>query len=743
MQGYQKTLAILEQARELAERHHHEYLMLEHVAAFLLNDEEIIQILDNMEVDADRLQADILDYLGNDTDIPVSVQPPKKTVMLERSLQNARMQALFNHSKTIEPLWLLFGIIHEEMSECVRIMQDHGLTRESLIGYFQSGGRRPKDEEDETNDEYEIEFEGQMEERSSKSTLAKHSVLLNQSVQKSPPIIGRDKEIEELIQTTARMMKPNVILTGPAGVGKTAIVEGFVQKIVRGEVPERLEKAQVYSLDIGSLLAGTRFRGDLEERVHKILKEVKSDPDAILFIDEIHTIVGAGSSSKSNSDIVNLLKPALSRGEIRVIGATTDAEYKKCIQADKALARRFFRVHVDQPNVADTKLILRGIKQNFERHYSIKIPVKQLDYLVDLSARYLPDRPFPDKAVDLLDAACAYLLTDPNAKKLTDSAIRKKLTDMCGVEVTDDPVVGVRSLTERIRDVVIGQDSAIKPLCDAVKVSAAGLRSPGKPQLVALLQGPTGTGKTLFAKTLASSLGVPLVRFDMSEYSSPTGKARLMGSDPGYVGYRDGGAGSGLLAMAIEKNPQSVLLFDEIEKAHPDIFTLFLQMFDEGRATMSDGEVVRFDNTWILMTTNLGARDQEMSDARTPIGFGREPEVTSDVSDKAVQEFFAPEFRNRIDLTAKFVHLSGDSSKTIIERELNNLVLSLKSKKIKLKIDPSVIEGLRKHGFDKAMGARPLARCIQEKIKVPLSEIILSGDKKSVVLSYDGEFRVE
>lgn len=738
MQGYQRTLAILEQARELAERHHHEYLMLEHVAAFLLNDEEIIKILEHMEVDGDRIQSDILGYLESDKDIPVSVQPPKKTVMLERSLQNARMQALFNHSKTIEPLWLLFGIIHEEMSECVRIMQDHGLTRDALIGYFRSGGRRMNDEEEV---KYEIELEEPGEHRKG-SVLLKYSELLNQKVQNIPPVIGRDKEIRELVQTTARMVKPNIILTGPAGVGKTAVVAGFVQRIVQGDVPERLEKARVYALDIGGLVAGTRFRGDLEERVQKILQEIKNDPDVVLFIDEIHMLVGAGSSTKSNSNVVNLLKPALSRGEIRVIGTTTDSEYKKCIQSDKALARRFFRVHVDQPTLAETKTIMRGIKRDFEKHYEIKIPVKEIDYLVDLAARYLPEKPFPDKAVDLLDAACALMITDEGSKKLSAAIIRQKLSVMCGVEVTDDPVSDIRSLESKVRSVVIGQDTAIEPLCDAVKVSAAGLRSAGKPQLVALLQGPTGTGKTLFAKTLSSSLGVPLVRFDMSEYSSSTGKSRMMGSDPGYVGYQDGGAGSGLLAMAIEKNPQSVLLFDEIEKAHPDIFTLFLSIFDEGRATMADGEVVRFDNTWILMTTNLGAKDQEHEDSRNPIGFGRVQESSSEQSDKAVKEFFTPEFRNRIDVVAKFQKLSDSTSRSIIERELQTLVALAKTKKLKLTYDSSVIDGLFKYGFDRTMGARPLTRCIQNKIKVPLSDIILSGGCTSVAICYDGEFRL-
>lgn len=735
---YKRTIKIIESASELALNHSHEYVLLEHVMAFLLIEKDIMNVLREIGTDPEKAQNDIMTYLSDNDDIPVAPVRPKRTVMLERVLSHARAQAAFNSKKAIEPIELLLGAVHEENSEGVKILEKNGFRREALIGYLQN------------SDMFE-DIESEQEKISQSELLDRFCVNMNTAqTQNKTNVVQRDQEIDELLESMTRMLKPCSVLTGPSGVGKTAIVEGLAQRINEGNIPEHFEKVQIYSLNLAAVVAGTRYRGEFEERFGNIIKEFENNPDRILFIDEFHQVMGAGSGSSSPMDAANIMKPSLSRGMLRVIACTTDEEFRKHIQKDKAMRRRFHRIHVKEPSVQSTKQILRGLKKQFETHYDVKVPVKILDQTVDLCSRYLPNLPFPDKAIDILDSALAYDQFN-KSKHLTLDAIKKKISSLSGIQeqnITQTDTSDIRELSKNLKTEIFGQDKAIDKIVEAYLVSRAGLNDQNKLVLSAVLQGPTGCGKTLLAKKLSEHLGLPLVRFDMSEYQADTSVSRLIGADPNFVGYGDGQAGSGLLANALELNPNCVLLLDEIEKAHPKIFTLLLQALDEGRMNSSSGEVIDFRNIVLLMTTNLGAADQESTDSKNVIGFGRSS--VSEVRDtneltKAMNAFFAPEFRNRLDLMLVFNHLSTEVSSMILESSIKVLTDVLSSRKVKLTVTDSAKAELLRIGFNKSLGARPLARTLNEKIKTPLSPMILFGELStggSVQATFeDGQFK--
>jgi ATP-dependent Clp protease ATP-binding subunit ClpA len=694
-------------------------------------------------VDLDELGAVVRQYLEQEYQ---SLQAsdgsdPQPTAGFQRVVQRAILHVQTSGKDTVTGANVLVALFSERDSYAVYFLQQQDMSRLDAVSYISHGiGKGGKQLEAKTPRgaaEQQPETEEKSEAKSGKkeTALDQFTVNLNRKAEdgKVDPLIGRGPEVDRTIQILCRRSKNNPLYVGDPGVGKTAIAEGLARKIVEGEVPEVLRDAVIYSLDMGALLAGTRYRGDFEERLKQVVSELEKMPEAVLFIDEIHTVIGAGATSGGAMDASNLLKPALSSGAIRCIGSTTYKEFRNHFEKDRALLRRFQKIDVNEPTVEDTIKILRGLKSAFEAHHKVSYTPDAIKTAVELSARYINDRKLPDKAIDVIDEVGAMQMLVPPSKrkkKITTREIEAVIATMARIppkSVSSDDKKALESLEKDLKRVVFGQDAAVTRLATAMKLSRAGLRDPDKPIGSFLFSGPTGVGKTEVARQLASIMGIEIKRFDMSEYMERHSVSRLIGAPPGYVGYDQGG----LLTDAVDQNPHCVLLLDEIEKAHPDLFNILLQVMDNGRLTDHHGKTVDFRNVVLIMTTNAGASDM----ARQGIGFG---DVSKeDASEEAVKRMFSPEFRNRLDAVVPFTYLGKETVARVVDKFILQLELQLAEQNVDIQFDKDSRAWLADKGYDKLYGARPMARLIQEKIKQPLAEELLFGK-----LSDGGEVQV-
>lgn len=719
---------IVNQAFQLAGDHKHQYVTLEHLVFALISDPEVIEICNNLMCNHVEIRTAVTDYIDQYlTDIvAISATKPKKTVSLERVFGRAIAQSYFSSKRSIQAIDLLLSVLAETESPSVYICNKYGLDRETLIQYILNT-------EANTNAISSNGMNSTMPKMGAKNThknvLEKYTVNLNELARngKIDPLIGRELEIEQLAQTMARKKKNNAILVGDAGTGKTAIVEGLALKIEEGTVPEPIEDYTIYSLNVGALVAGTKYRGDFEERLQEIINELEKEENAILFVDEIHTMMGAGAGNSGGVDLANMLKPALQNGTIKCIGSTTFKEYREHFEKDSALVRRFHKIDVDEPSPEETKNILKQSIASYEKYHNIKIDADAISIAVDLSVQYMYNKKLPDKAFEVIDSACARKRITRKATKsklkLTSNDIKLEISKICKIPVSmvSDSKKSEASIDieKKLKELVFGQDSAITSVADAVYISQAGLKSKNKPIGSYLFTGPTGVGKTELTKSLAEILNLTLVRFDMSEYQEKHTVAKLIGSPPGYVGYSDGNQGSGALINQLEQHPNCVLLLDEVEKAHPDVLNILLQIMDNGMITGSNGKAVSARNAIVIMTSNLGAADSE----RNVIGFAGGKH--DNAQDTAVTKFFSPEFRNRLDAVIKFKKLDKQYVHKIATKFLSELKSLASERNIVVEWDEAVVDWVSEKGFDPLMGARPMARIVNEHIKKPLSRQIL------------------
>ena len=708
--GNEAVNQVMERATIFAAENRHEYITVEHLLWSLMHDKTLQGILTAIGGRPNIIRNEVENYLNTNIGLIVPhtslYDGPGHTTALSRVFQRALGQYVFAGRTDISPQGLLLSIMNEEHSYAAYFVQKGGCRRERLVDYLKKNDSQESQAE---LDDLLEEFCRNLNEESKGGSI--------------DPIVGREQEVEDTIEVLARRKKNNVIYVGHPGVGKTALAEGLARKIVDGDVPKVLKAKEVYSLDISALLAGTKYRGDFEERLKKVLKSIKRKGNVILFIDEIHMIMGAGAASQGAMDAGNILKPMLAKGELRCIGATTFDEYETHFEKDKALKRRFYKYEVTEPSVGDTRRILKGLAKYYETFHKVKYDKGTTDLCVTLSERYMKNKYRPDKAIDVMDLAGAKAklaeeetVTD-NMIIQTVAKLAKMPVNMIDIKEND----AISTLSSKIRDVVYGQDHAVEVITEAIMLSKSGLREANKPIGSYLLPGPTGVGKTYFAQMLAKNLGVELVRFDMSEYQEKHTVARLIGAPPGYVGHGEGEAGAGQLISKIENSPNCVLLLDEIEKAAPEVVTVLLQVMDNAKLTSATGKPVDFSSVIILMTSNLGAADSE----RRAIGFGN-PERTGD-DDAAIKSFFQPEFRNRLDGIIKFNRLGMDEMALIVSRQMDELNEQLSDKNVTVTCLAKAREWLAKEGYDPKMGARPLARLIQEKVKKPLAKEILFG----------------
>ena len=711
----------------------HEYATLEHLLLALVDDPEASEVMTACGVDLTELGNVVRQYLDQEyqslkTDDDADPQP---TAGFQRVIQRAILHVQSSGKDTVTGANVLVALFSERDSYAVYFLQQQDMSRLDAVSYIShgigKGGRQIESRTPQGAEEPEAKTEEKAEKSGSKkdSALDQFCVNLNQKALdgKVDPLIGRSAEVDRTIQILCRRSKNNPLYVGDPGVGKTAIAEGLARKIVEGEVPDVLADAVIYSLDMGALLAGTRYRGDFEERLKQVVSELEKLPEAVLFIDEIHTVIGAGATSGGAMDASNLLKPALSNGAIRCIGSTTYKEFRNHFEKDRALLRRFQKIDVNEPTVEDTIKILRGLRSAFEEHHKVKYTPDAIKTAVEMSARYINDRKLPDKAIDVIDEVGAMQMLVPPSKrkkKITSKEIEQVIATMARIppkSVSSDDKAALASLEKDLKRVVYGQDKAIEVLSTAMKLSRAGLRDPDKPIGSFLFSGPTGVGKTEVARQLASIMGIELKRFDMSEYMERHSVSRLIGAPPGYVGYDQGG----LLTDAIDQHPHCVLLLDEIEKAHPDLFNILLQVMDHGKLTDHHGKTVDFRNVVLIMTTNAGAADA----AKQGIGFGSGTKV--EASEEAVKKMFAPEFRNRLDAIVPFDYLGTETVSRVVDKFILQLELQLADQNVHIQFDSDARTWLAKRGYDKLMGARPMARLIQDKVKQPLAEELLFG----------------
>jgi ATP-dependent Clp protease ATP-binding subunit ClpA len=721
----------------------HEYATLEHLLLALVDDTDAGEVMTACGVDLAELGNVVRQYLDQEyqslkTDDDADPQP---TAGFQRVIQRAILHVQSSGKDTVTGANVLVALFSERDSYAVYFLQQQDMSRLDAVSFISHGigknGRavesRPPsgaEEPDATRS-----AEEKPEKNKKDSALDQFCVNLNQKALdgKVDPLIGRGPEVDRTIQILCRRSKNNPLYVGDPGVGKTAIAEGLARKIVEGDVPEVLQDAVIHSLDMGALLAGTRYRGDFEERLKQVVNELEKMPEAVLFIDEIHTVIGAGATSGGAMDASNLLKPALSSGAIRCIGSTTYKEFRNHFEKDRALLRRFQKIDVNEPTVEDTILILKGLRSAFEEHHKVKYTPEAIRTAVELSARYINDRKLPDKAIDVIDEAGAMQMLVPPSRRrktLTAKDIEKVIATMARIppkSVSKDDKAALYSLDKDLKRVVFGQDEAISQLSTAMKLSRAGLRDVDKPIGSFLFSGPTGVGKTEVARQLAHIMGIELKRFDMSEYMERHSVSRLIGAPPGYVGYDQGG----LLTDAIDQHPHCVLLLDEIEKAHPDLFNILLQVMDNGRLTDHHGKTVDFRNVVLIMTTNAGASDA----AKQGIGFGAGTKL--EAQEEAVKKMFTPEFRNRLDAIVPFAYLGTETISRVVDKFVLQLELQLADQNVHIQFDGDAREWLGKRGYDKMMGARPMARLIQEKVKQPLAEELLFGK-----LAHGGEVHV-
>ncbi len=720
----------LHNALAFASERRHEYATLEHLLLALVGDDDAAEVMNACGVDMGELGDVVQTYLDQEyqslqTDEAADPQP---TAGFQRVIQRAILHVQSAQKDTVTGANVLVALFSERDSYAVYFLQQQDMSRLDAVSFISHGiGKGGKQIESSTPsgaDDGEADQKGDGKGKK-ETALDQFTVNLNQKAEngKIDPLIGRGPEVDRTVQILCRRSKNNPLYVGDPGVGKTAIAEGLARKIVEKDVPEVLEDAVIYSLDMGALLAGTRYRGDFEERLKQVVSELEKMPEAILFIDEIHTVIGAGATSGGAMDASNLLKPALSGGTIRCIGSTTYKEFRNHFEKDRALLRRFQKIDVNEPTIEDTIKILKGLKSAFEEHHKVKYTPDALKTAVELSARYINDRKLPDKAIDVVDEVGAMqMLVAPSRrkKKITAKEIEAVIATMARIppkSVSKDDKAALENLERDLKHVVFGQDAAVHKLSTAMKLSRAGLRDPDKPIGSFLFSGPTGVGKTEVARQLASIMGIELKRFDMSEYMERHSVSRLIGAPPGYVGYDQGGQ----LTDAIDQNPHCVLLLDEIEKAHPDLFNILLQVMDNGRLTDHHGKTVDFRNVVLIMTTNAGAADM----ARQGIGFG---DVSKeDASEEAVKRMFTPEFRNRLDAVVPFGYLGKDTIARVVDKFILQLEIQLAEQNVDIQFDDDAKEWLGDKGYDRLFGARPMGRLIQERIKQPLAEELLFG----------------
>lgn len=720
----------LHQAMNLARERNHEFATLEHLLLALTDDRETIAVLTGCDVDIDALKSDLEDFINEELDslVMTNGQDARPTAAFQRVIQRAVIHVQSSGREEVTGANVLVAIFAERESHAAYFLEQQDMSRLDAVNFISHGITKSGPSEERKvrgADDGEGAAEGGAEGKKS-SALADFCVNLNEKARqgKIDPLIGRDPELRRTIQVLCRRSKNNPIYVGDAGVGKTAIAEGLARKIVEGDVPEVLKEAVIYALDMGSLLAGTRYRGDFEERLKAVMKELEKMPHAVLFIDEIHTMIGAGATSGGALDASNLLKPALASGAIRCIGSTTYKEYRQFFEKDRALVRRFQKIDVNEPTVPDAIEIVKGLRPYFEEFHKIKYTDDALKAAVELSARYINDRKLPDKAIDVIDetGASQMLLPEDQRKKTIDvEDIETTIATIARIppkSVSKSDAELLSSLEQSLKTVVFGQDQAITALSSAIKLARAGLREPEKPIGSYLFTGPTGVGKTEVAKQLADTLGVELLRFDMSEYMERHTVSRLIGAPPGYVGFDQGG----LLTDGVDQHPHCVVLLDEIEKAHPDLYNILLQVMDHGKLTDHNGKSVDFRNVILIMTSNVGAAEL----AKSPIGFGRKREQGDD--EEAINRTFSPEFRNRLDAIISFAPLPREVVRRVVEKFVLQLEGQLAERGVTINLTPEAADWLAEHGYDERMGARPLGRVIQEYVKKPLADQVLFGE---------------
>ena len=721
---------VIARAFQEALNREHEYVTLEHILRVMLEDEDIKDLLSDLQVDVLTLREEIDQWLRDQDDIRVEgITKPRKTATLERCFNRAYTQAIFTGRGHMEPIDLLISIASEKNSHANFFLIKNGVTKDAIIGYV-----------GKLKDGRSKESKG-LKKRDSEKILNKYTTNLNKSAEKQliDPLIGREKEVFRLAQTLTRKKKNNAIMVGEPGVGKTAIVEGLAVAIIKGEVPEVLKKKTIYSLDLGKLLAGTRYRGDFEERMQHVLEALEERDDAILFIDEIHMIMGAGAGGQGSMDVANMLKPSLEKGKLRCIGSTTYEEFRENFEKDRALLRRFTKIDINEPSVEETKLMLARVAPLYAKYHKLDIAEESINLAIDLSMKYMLDKKLPDKAIDIIDAAMSHLRVTniPEGTMLTKDDIRREISEITRVpleQLGEQKNVAVADLESRMRTNVFGQEDAIDRLMNMVYIAKSGLKEVNRPMANFLFVGPTGTGKTELAQQLALGLGMELVRFDMSEYREPHKIASLIGSPPGYVGYGEGKAGSGKLINELERVPNCVLLFDEIEKAHPDVIQVLLGLMDNGIITGSDNKQASARNAFVIMTSNLGAVDSE----KNVIGFGSA--LNNDASEEAVKKFFSPEFRNRLDATVKFNRLHKDIINRIADKFMKQIKDQLAEQGQTIVYEDSALSYLTEHGYSETMGARPMKRLINEEVRLPIAKrIIKDGLNVHHVSSANGE----
>jgi len=729
MQNNPEIEYLIEQAVKIAKDKQHEYVLTEHVLLSLIRHAPFRKTLDAFGVEVDQMDQELDLYLTSLINL-VSVDPdlqPRKTSALERIFNRANVQVMFTGRRSLTTIDLYLSIMAESNSHAQYYLLKYGVKKAEFVEFWgkhynhTEGAKMNTSQADDVLNEYCINL----------SAMAQKNQL--------EPMIGRAKEVEEMITVLARRFKANVLMVGDPGVGKTAIIEGLAQEINAGKVPEFIKGYEVWSLEIGSLLAGSKYRGEFEEKFKQVIAALESKKNCILFVDEAHTMRGAGSGSNSSLDFANMLKPAITKGNLKVVASTTWEEYYESFEKDRALMRRFYRLSIDEPDASTTEQILIGLSPRLEQFHNVLIETEAITSAVELANRYIHDKKNPDKSIDLIDAACAReRVKDLGNVTITKAMIEAQLARVTGVptdKLQNERSTKIVELEGNIKQKLYGQDAAVDSVLERVYINFAGIANDKKPMASFLFLGPTGTGKTELARLLADNLDMKLLKYDMSEYQERHSVSGLIGAPPGYVGFEDGNVGGGKLISDLTKNPFSVVLFDEIEKAHPDVTNILLQMLDEGVITSSNGKKANCKNCIIILTSNLGAKDSEVNN----IGFGSFEKTGED--DKAVKDFFKPEMRNRIDQICKFSKLDTLAIKKVVVKFVDELKTSLHAKGIRLNLSESVVDMLADKGYDPKMGARPLSRKIDELIRVPLSKRILFdrlGDC-DITASMDGD----
>ena len=718
----------LHRALALANERRHEYATLEHLLLALAEDPDAVAVLRACGVDLEKLRRELVEYVDNELSSLITARPEdaKPTAGFQRVLQRAAIHVQSSGREEVTGANVLVAMFAERESHAVFFLQEQDMTRLDAVNYISHGiAKVPGHSQPRNAHGADEDAAAEKVVRRGQDALSTYCVNLNEKARQGriDPLIGREIEVERTIQILCRRQKNNPLYVGDPGVGKTAIAEGLARRIVRGEVPDVLRGSVIYNLDMGAVLAGTRYRGDFEERLKAVINELEHQKNAILFIDEIHTVIGAGATSGGSMDASNLLKPALASGTIRCIGSTTYKEYRNYFEKDRALVRRFQKIDINEPSVHDTVKILQGLKPYYERHHRVRYTGDAVRAAVELSARYITDRKLPDKAIDVIDEVGAAQMLLPESKRRKTvtvkdvEAIVAKIARIPPRNVSRDDKSVLKHLEQDLKRMVFGQDQAIRALASAIKLARAGLREPEKPIGCYLFSGPTGVGKTEVARQLAHSLSVELIRFDMSEYMERHSVSRLIGAPPGYVGFDQGG----LLTDAVDQHPYAVLLLDEVEKAHPDLFNILLQVMDHGKLTDHNGKSINFRNVILVMTTNAGAAEM----AKPPIGFERATRRGDDQD--AINRLFSPEFRNRLDATIGFAHLTPEIVERVVDKFIMQLEEQLADRMVTIELTPEARRWLAHKGYDPAFGARPLGRVIQEHVKRGIADELLFG----------------